>query len=331
MTALFLSNNPAVPAVNDMLTASGLDLATDLASPGWYANLHRQQAEQVAFSMLPAKHHRDAPRLFAEHLFWLTRAKRWRKDGWPWRYETQEDLARALYAPAVDTIKKASADLKKAGLLETRTAYVSGTTTTATHYRLTDQAHIVLGLLTLAGVEDLTQREWLDLISPTDAKAKTLRDVLAGWQDIDTPAKLDAMRLAIKAAVARVQPEGATTIPRAFYDAFRGAVKAAHPGNDPGTLTVQRRKVTASILKELRLTANEPGAGFTYDGKTVTAFASDMVKRWGELAAKVKASKGKKLPPEPDLDALARCIPLALDLHFNAPALVSAQQGWGEP
>lgn len=320
MTAPFQSPNPAVAAVNALLTSAGLDMTTEDANPSWYANLHRQQAEQVAFAMLPVKHHRDAPRLMAEHLFWLTRAKRWRKDGWPWRYETQENLARALYAPAVDTIKKASTDLKKAGMIDNRKAFMPGTSTAVTHYRLTDEAHIVLALLTLAGVEDLTQREWLELILPTDPEAKPLRDVLAGWQEVDCTAKLDALQQAIGAAVLRVAGD-TKGHPRLLYEAWRKAVKLEHP--DPGPFSATQRKRLVPILKELKQAAAEPGASFKYDPSTLATFATRIVKDWASFQALAKADKAKKLPPVPDLDTLAWHIPLALSVAFGGGSVPS--------
>ena len=71
------TTNPAVALVNARLTNAGHDMGAEAANPAWYG-LHRQRAEQLAFAMLPVKHHRDAPRIMAEHLHWLGRApSRW--------------------------------------------------------------------------------------------------------------------------------------------------------------------------------------------------------------------------------------------------------------
>lgn len=312
------SNNPAVALVNARLTNAGHDMESEAANPAWYG-LHRQRAEQLAFALLPVKHHRDAPRLMAEHLHWLGRApSRWRNDGWHWRYDTHERLTRALCCPAVDTIKKATADLKKAGLMDSRKAFMPGTTTAVTHYRLTDAAHVVLGLLSLAGMADLTDAEWLELLAPTDANAKPLRDVLAGWQDVNSPEALNAMQQAIKAAVDRVQPEGAKAMPRTLYEAWRKSVKADYP--DPGVFTVTQRKRVAAILKELKQQAAEPGAAFKYTPEALAHLARQVATRWDEFVAMVKEAKGKKLPPVPDLDALSWHIPVAVRLAFEAEA-----------
>lgn len=323
------TTNPAVALVNARLTNAGHDMGAEAANPAWYG-LHRQRAEQLAFAMLPVKHHRDAPRIMAEHLHWLGRApSRWRNDGWHWRYDTHERLARVLCCPGLDSIKRATADLKKAGLLETRVAIVKGTTTTATHYRVDDAAHIVLGLLSLAGMADLTDAEWLELLAPTDAEAKPLRDVLDGWQKVNTPEALDALQQAIKAAVDRVQPEGAKAMPRTLYEAWRKAVKPDHP--DPGAFTATQRKRVAVILKELKQQAAEPGAAFQYTPEALAHLAQQVATRWDELAAMVKDAKGKKLPPVPDLDALSWHIPAAVKLVFACDAEATGKAkaaGW---
>lgn len=333
MTAPFQSKNEAVAAVNAKLTAAGHDLTADAANPALYAGLHRQRAEQVAFALLPEKHHRDAPRLMAEHLHWLGRVKvRYRKDGWHWRYDTHERLARALCCAAMDTIKKATADLRKHGLIDTRKGFAPGTTDTVTHYRLTDEAHVVLGLMTLAGVGDLTEGEWLELVAPMAPDAKPLRDVLAGWPGIATPEAVDTLQAAITVAVERVQPEGFKALPRVTYEAWRKAVKARHNGTDPGTFGHIQRKRLAPILSELKLAAAEPGAAFKYTGDGLSQFMQRVAESWDELQAKVKANKGKMLPDTPDLDALAWHLPLAIQVAFGTDDLAVSGQakasGW---
>ncbi|AZY93965.1 hypothetical protein EOJ32_10030 [Paracoccus sp. Arc7-R13] len=332
MTVPFNSDSPAVAAVNGKLTAAGHDLATDAANPAWYAGLHRQRAEQVAFALLPEKHHRDTPRLMAEHLHWLGRVKtRYRKDGWHWRYDTHERLARALCCAATDTIKKTTAELRKHDLIDTRKAFAPGTNVTVTHYRLTDEAHVILGLLTLSGISDLTDAEWLDLVSPTDPEAKPLRDVLKGWQAIKTPEAVDAMQAAITAGVERVQPEGFKALPRVTYEAWRKTVKAHHPASDPGTFGTNQRKRLAVILKDLKQAAADPGAAFKYTGDQLAHLMQRLASSWPEFQSRVKTATGKTLPDTPDLDAMAWHLSIATQLAFGSDDATPKQvikAGW---
>lgn len=337
---LWQSKNPAVAAVNAKLTAAGHDLTTRNANPLWYGKLHRQRAEQVAFALLPEKHHRDAIRLFAEHLFWLVtvpnRDNSVKDTGWHWRHDNHERLARALCCAATDTIKKATADLRKHGLIDSREAFIPQTFKKAVFYRLTDEAHVILALLNLAGAGDpkdsngLNERQWLDLLSPTAPTAKPLRDVLAGWQGINTPEAVDAMLEALKAAVAHASSD-ASTMTRKFYETWRTTLKEIYPEADPGGFSAAQQKRIAPILKELNAAAGEPGAAFTYSADDVTAFAKRMVTDWHELSYRVKKATGKNMPDMPDLDRLSWHVPLAIKLAYSVddlPVNDHAMDGW---
>lgn len=322
MTLPFQSQNPAVAVVNDKLTAAGHDVTTDAANPAWYAGLPDKQrwTEQLASVLLPkaaGKKGGDLPeRLFAEHLYWLARKDgRYRKDGWHWRYERLEELARVFDYAATDPIKRATAALKKADLLKADQRHITGTGQNVNHYRLTDEAHVILGLLSLAGVGDLGRTQWLELLFPTDSKAKPLRDVLAGWQDITTPEAVDAMLDALKVAVARVDPEGQKNLPRVLNDAWNTALKAEYSEATPASVA-SNKKLLGVILKKLKNEAEEPGAGFIVSGESVSLFASRIVSGWSEFRATVKTEKGQTLPVLPSLEKLQYYIPLAAKLAF---------------
>lgn len=343
MTELFQSPNPAVAAVNDLLTAAGHDMTTRQANADWYGNPHRQRAEQLAFALLPAKHHREAPRLFAEHLLWLSLVKsrdyhqKLTFKGWHWRWDNHRRLALVLCLSSEDTVKKATADLRKAGLIDSREGLEPGTFNKVVNYRLTDEAHIILGLISLAGAGSprgadvgLNDRQFLELLAPTDPAAKPLRDVLDGWQTIDTPEAVNAMRAALVEAVARVSGD-TSGLPRKVYESFRSAMKLHYPDDDPGCYSDKNRKRVADIMKELKKTAGEPSAPFAFTPEAMAAFFKRSVEQWDDLAAKVKVGKGKKLPPVPDLDALAWHLPHAVKVAFSPADPVSsnaAKAGW---
>lgn len=336
---LWQSKNPAVAAVNDKLTATGHDLTTDAANAAWYADLPAKQrwAEQLAVALMPKGAGRKrgglAERLFAEHLYWLSRKEsRFRTDGWHWRYETHKDLAESFDLASPDSMKAPTAALKKAKMLEVWQRPIPGTMTKPNHYRLTDEAHVILGLLTLAGVGDLGRNQWRDLLAPMDPKDKPLRDVLSGWQDVATPEAVDAMLEALKAAVARVDPEGQKNLPRVFNDAWNAALKAGYPEATPATVATNK-KLLAGILKKLKNEAEEPGAPFTLTGDAVTKFGLAVVKDWPALRGMVKAEKGETLPGMPSLERLQWHVPLAIKLAFSGKGTAlnpNAQPGWDD-
>ena len=154
-------------------------------------------------------------------------------------------------------------------------------------------------------------------------------NALKGAVCLDEVQRAPGKFLAIKAAVDRVQPEGAKAMPRTLYEAWRKAVKPDHP--DPGAFTATQRKRVAVILKELKQQAAEPGAAFQYTPEALAHLAQQVATRWDELAAMVKDAKGKKLPPVPDLDALSWHIPAAVKLVFACDAEATGKAkaaGW---
>lgn len=337
MTALFQSPNPAVAAVNDLLTASGQDIGSDMASPDWYAGLPDKQrwTEQFASILLPKSAGKKggdlAERLFAEHLYWLSRKDgRYRKDGWHWRYERMEDLARVFGYASDDPIKRATSILKKAGLLDSNQRYIAGTSSAVNHYRLSDSAHIVLSLLTVAGVGELGRSQWLELLAPTEAGAKPLRDVLEGWQDVKTTEALEAMRAALVKAVARVDPEGQKNLTRAFKDAWNSALKEGYPEATALSMGADKKRM-AALVKKLKAEAEEPGAGFTLTSETLIQFATRLASDWHSFRGMVKAEKGETLPATPSLEKLLFHIPLAAKLVFSVAPKGKAKgvkSGW---
>ena len=276
----------------------------------------------------------DLPeRLFAEHLYWLARKDgRYRKDGWHWRYERLDELARVFDYAATDPIKRATAILKKADLLKSDQRHITGTTQNVNHYRVTDEAHVILCLLTLAGVADLGRAQWLELLYPTDPKAKALRDVVTGWQDIATLEAMDAMLEALKASVARVYPEGQKNLPRVLNDTWNATLKADYPDATPASVGTNKKQLGA-ILKKLKNEAEEPGALFKLTGDTVTQFGRDVVKGWPAFRDMVKAEKGETLPGLPSLDKLQWHVPLAIKLAFGGKVSApnpNAKAGWDD-
>lgn len=334
---LWQSKNPAVSLVNEKLTAAGHDLTTDAANAAWYGGLPDKQrwAEQLASALLPkapGKKNGDLPeRLFAEHLYWLSRKDgRYRKDGWHWRYEPLEELARVFGYASEDPVKRATASLKKSDLIMSKQRFITGTTRSVNHYRLTDEAHVILGLLTLAGVGDLGRGQWLELLYPLDPKAKPLRDVLTGWQEVTTPEAVEALLEALKAAVVRVDPEGLNNLPRVLNDAWNAALKADYPDATPASVATNK-KLLAVILKKLKNEAEEPGATFTLTTEAVTKFGLVTVKGWQEFRQAVKKEKGEKLPDLPSLEKLQWHVPLAVKSAFKGITLIplpNAKPGW---
>lgn len=339
MTAPFHSENPAVAAVNAKLTTAGYDLTTDAANPAWYAGLPDKQrwSEQLASALLPkapGKKSGDLPeRLFAEHLYWLARKDgRYRKDGWHWRYERLDELARVFGYASDDPVKRATAILKKADLIISKQRFITGTTLNVNHYRVTDEAHVILGLLTLAGVGDLGRAQWLDLLYPTAPNAKPLRDVLTGWQGITTPEAVDAMLEALKGAVAGVDPEGQKNLPRVLNDAWNTAIKAGYPEVTPASVATNK-KLLGAIIKKLKNEADEPGAPFKLTGDAVTQFGQAVVKGWPAFRDSVKAEKGETLPGLPSLDKLQWHVPLAIQMAFGGKGSTpnpNAKAGWDD-
>ncbi|MCV2446553.1 hypothetical protein [Paracoccus sp. DMF] len=175
-------------------------------------------ARQVGAVLLPDKPHVHAANVLRRHLRWLPHGAAG-ADGWLWRYESYETTACELdlVSPAaknpreagIQAVKAATNSLVKAGVLKRDLRAPTGRSAVdkVNHYRLTEPAFCaVLSLLWWSqdhNFETRTmdartfRRVWTEMRYPTDSQAKTVRDVLAGWQAItsedDVASRMDAV------------------------------------------------------------------------------------------------------------------------------------------
>ncbi len=330
------TTNPAVALVNARLTNAGHDMGAEAANPRWYGGLPGKQrwAEQLAVALMPKTARKTgdlAERLWAEHLYWLGHKEGRGAGGWHWRYDRHEDLARSFGYGSTDPIKRATSLLKRAGLIHVEQRSLGSISNRPNHYRLTDEAHIVLAVLTLAGVGDLGRAQWLELLAPTEPGAKPLRDVLDGWQEVDSPEKLDALLEAATAAVVRVAGD-TKAFPRLFNVEWNAALKAEYPEATPASLGTNGVMIK-KIIKRLRAEADEPGAGFMVTAETLALFAKRVALGWSDLRDMVKAEKGEKLPASPSLEKLQFHVPVAIKLVFSpdpGPIGWNTKAGWDD-
>lgn len=317
MAPLWKTKTDAVKLLNKQLSEAGHDLTASKPGLGMYGGIKEQQAVQLAtFALPPDKHHREAPRVFGHHLKWLGHARRDPKTGWPLRYESQEETAFALSLRSSKAVMDATASLTDAGLLDKYKKRPSPTVAAVNHYRIAEAAHVVLALLGETGAMSLDDAQWRELLSPASPKDKALREVLDDWQKVDTADDLVLLRTALKQAVDRVQGDAVKVNPRAFHEAWRTAFKAAQC-YDPGPYSGKDAGQCKTILQKLKTMGAEPDAGFTFSKDMAAVFVADIVKRWDQFAADVKAAKGfSKVPEAPDLGFLLLHIPLAVKLHL---------------
>lgn len=325
MPAIWKTKNEAVKLLNQLLTDAGHDLMATKPR-AIYGKLFEQRAVQLAtFALLPANHHREAARVFAHHLKWLNgMAPRDKATGWPMRYERLEETAFALSMRSPKPVMEATASLLQGGLLDKSKKRPAPKAAPVNHYSVGEGAHIVLGLLSEAGAMLLDDAQWRDLLAPTDPKAKALRDVVTGWQDVATADALTDLRAAIKQAVDRVQGEEGKIAPRAFHEVWKAAFKDAQ-GHGPEPYAGKDAGHCKMILQKLKAAAAETDAGLTFSKDMAGEFVATLVKQWDTFAQEVKTAKGfSNAPAVPDLGFLSQHIALALKL-YQAPAQAD---GW---